>query len=284
MASIPKENLGSAEPRRRVPVYQFHAELLGFKPKIWRRFQVISNATVARLGYIIQVLFEMTASHLMALEVPEGKNYSAYLKSVSPEPPAERALANEGSPPDESYNSLIFGIEPDLIRRYEIPMETYDPFEYHDRNVEIADATKVLLMHALSMANNKLILYYDFGDGWQIPITLEKIVNDKDILGRDLPRVLEGEGFGIVEDVGGIYGLTEMVKAYKKKKGSEYRHYREWLGIEDFDISSFNPDDMNFRLKKIPRMYKEIYEDNLMLTQKSIDIIKRKYILSGRTK
>ena len=245
-----------------VPVYQFYAELLGFKPKIWRRFQVISNATVARLGYIIQVLFEMTASHLMAIEVPEGENYSEYLKS---------------SDQDNSYNSLIFGIEPDLVKRYEIPMETQDSFEYHDRNVEIEDATKVLLLHALSMPNNKLIFYYDFGDGWEVPVTLEKILKDKDLPGRDLPRVLEGEGFGIVEDVGGIYGLTELVEAFKKKKGSEYRSYREWLGIENFNINSFDPDDMNFRLKKIPRMYKEIYEDNVILTQKSIDIIERKY-------
>ena len=52
------------------PVYEFYAELSDFKPKIWRRFQVTDNITPARLCYIIQVLFEMTASHLMALEIP----------------------------------------------------------------------------------------------------------------------------------------------------------------------------------------------------------------------
>jgi hypothetical protein len=45
------------------PIYQFYAELDDFKPKIWRRFQVTDNVTVARLGYIIQVLFEMTGGY-----------------------------------------------------------------------------------------------------------------------------------------------------------------------------------------------------------------------------
>jgi hypothetical protein len=60
------------------PIYQFYAELNDYKPKIWQCFQVASNITAARLGYILQVLFEMRASHLMAIEVPQGENYVVY--------------------------------------------------------------------------------------------------------------------------------------------------------------------------------------------------------------
>ena len=31
------------------PIYQLYAELDDFKPKIWRRFQVLNDITVARL-------------------------------------------------------------------------------------------------------------------------------------------------------------------------------------------------------------------------------------------
>ena len=31
------------------PIYQFYAELEDYEPKIWRRFQVMSDITVARL-------------------------------------------------------------------------------------------------------------------------------------------------------------------------------------------------------------------------------------------
>lgn len=43
-------------------------------------------------------------------------------------------------------------------------------------------------------------------------------------------------------------------------------------------MAAFDLDDMNFRLKKIPRIYKQCYEDRLTPTQKSIDLIERKYL------
>ncbi|MCL1914930.1 MAG: plasmid pRiA4b ORF-3 family protein, partial [Eubacteriaceae bacterium] len=67
------------------PIYQFFAELDDYKPTIWRRFQVMDNITVARLGYILQVLFEMTASHLMAIEVPAVENSMQHIKNKYPD-------------------------------------------------------------------------------------------------------------------------------------------------------------------------------------------------------
>jgi len=48
-----------------------------------------------------------------------------------------------------------------------------------------------------------------------------------------LPRALEGAGFGIVEDVGGVGGLEQLVKALKNKKGKEYEMYKEWLDVDN---------------------------------------------------
>ena len=96
--------------------------------------------------------------------------------------------------------------------------------------------------------------------------------------GEELPRVLDGAGFGIVEDVGGTGGLEALAKAFKKKKGTDYKQYSEWLGTHDLDMTAFDMDDMNFRLKKIPRIYKQCYEDRLTPTQRSIDLIERKYL------
>jgi len=62
------------------------------------------------------------------------------------------------------------------------------------------------------------------------------------------PRVLEGEGYGIVENCGGVYRLADVAEAYKKKRGREYREFREWLGVSDLDMSAFDRKDMNFRL------------------------------------
>ena len=40
------------------PIYQMYAGLQGYKPKIWRRFQVMNDITVARLAYILMTLFD----------------------------------------------------------------------------------------------------------------------------------------------------------------------------------------------------------------------------------
>ena len=52
------------------PIYQFYAELKDYEPKIWRRFQVPENITMARLGYILMTMYEMKANHLFCVTVP----------------------------------------------------------------------------------------------------------------------------------------------------------------------------------------------------------------------
>ncbi|MDR2561631.1 MAG: plasmid pRiA4b ORF-3 family protein [Holophagales bacterium] len=235
-------------------IYQIYAELYDFEPVIWRRFQVKSDVTVARLGYIVQILFEMRASHLMAIEVDRSKNI----------------LRN--NPKLKDIPNLH-----DISIRYEIPSKGQDMFP--DLGVHSEDATKARLHAAVEKEGDELQLNYDFGDDWWVLMRLEKILLDKDLPDdTELPRVLDGAGFGIVEDVGGTWGLAELAKAFKKKKGADYKHFCEWVGIKNFDFTAFDVDDMNFRLKKIPRIYKQIYEDKLYPTKKSIDLIERKYL------
>jgi len=224
-------------------IYQFYAELDDFKPKIWRRFQVKSDITVAMFGCIVQVLFEMRAYHLMAVEVPPGKNSSD-----------------------------------NIPVRYEILHEDLNLFPDPD-DVRTKDAAETKLRSAVSQQNDKLFFNYDFGDDWWVLLKLEKILTDKDLPdAKLLPLVLDGAGFGIVEDVGGTPGLTDLVKAFKNKKGADYKHFKEWLDIENFDIAAFDLDDMNFRLKKIPLIFKRIYVDGQMPTKKSIGLIQREYL------
>ena len=51
------------------PIYQIYAELQDYEPKIWRRFQVMNDITMARLAYILMTLFEMQGRHLYEFEV-----------------------------------------------------------------------------------------------------------------------------------------------------------------------------------------------------------------------
>ena len=227
------------------PIYQFYAELEGYKPKIWRRFQVAGSITMARLGYIVMTMYEMKASHLLAVE-------------------HERPFLT----PSGRLSKRM-----ELICRYEIPSmnEGWDDFDSED-------ATKARLSKLNLEAPSRLIVWYDFGDDWRVLLTLEKVFDDPGLPGRALPRVVEGAGYGIVEDCGGIYGLWDLAQAFKEKEGEDYEQYREWLGVDDLDMEAFDLDDINFRLKKLPAIYAKIYEQGLYPTQASIDLIERQYL------
>lgn len=120
---------------------------------------------------------------------------------------------------------------------------------------------------------------YDFGDGWEIKLTLEAVIEDK-----ELPRVLEGEGYGIIEDCGGPGGLERITEALQKKSGEEYKNLRTWLGWDELDLSSVDVTDMNFRLKKVPRIYRDLYEFGFAPTQQSINLLERKYLNSAKSR
>jgi hypothetical protein len=89
--------------------------------------------------------------------------------------------------------------------------------------------------------------------------------------------VLKGEGFGIVEDVGGVGGLENLAKVLKKGKGKEYKETCEWLDSDSLDLEAFDIDDMNFRLKKLIRVYRESYECRYDPTEKSLSLLLREY-------
>ncbi len=234
------------------PIYQFYAELKDFDPKIWRRFQVPVNISMARLGYILMTMYEMQASHLFRITVPIRDNA------------ALRAETADNGPtfPDEVWQ---FEVENEALFPGESVEKLFDAAEYKMRSV------------LQGRKGEKLTLEYDYGDNWNVEVTLEAVIEDKDLPGRELPRVLAGEGYGIVEDCGGTGGLQLLAEAFRRKTGQDYESYREWFGCDDFDLSAFDLNDINLRLKKVPRIYRDIYEYGVAPTQRSIDFLERRY-------
>ena len=247
------------------PIYQIYAELEEYEPKIWRRFQVMNDITVARLAYILMTLFEMQGSHLYKFEVDELDNYitnhlehyNKYFKDY-----------------DKDDVDELFG-----IGQYGCIFENDYIFPIEDKRYrELKDAKDVRLKYILNEENEKMEFKYDFGDNWRFKVVLEKIFEDNNIKGKDLPRVIEGEGFGIIEDCGGVRGLIEIREACKNKNGEGYIKYSNWLGKKELDLGKCDLEDLNFRLKKLPRIFKESYEYGLEPSEYSIKILDREYI------
>jgi len=245
-------------------VYSFYAELRDYSPKIWRSFEINGEKTMAELGYAIMLMFEMQASHLFCFRENTKENLRNYLRAVYPD--------------EEKFNLFAEKIQIDgmgeLVKniRYDLPEE--DMFVSDDEHV--FEANKIKLANVTDRPGWKASFEYDFGDGWQIDLTLEKC-EKKEISLAVLPRVLKGEGFGIVEDAGGVGGLENLARILKKGKGKEYQEFCGWLGSDSLDLEAFDIEDMNFRLKKLLRVYRECYEYEYEPTQKSLSLLLREY-------
>ncbi|ETA81901.1 plasmid pRiA4b ORF-3 family protein [Youngiibacter fragilis] len=243
------------------PVYEFYAELTDYEPKIWRRFQVMNNITMAKLGYILMTLFEMQATHLFCFDVPVAENY----------------LKSAGEYSSNDFNKKVYDMlseDPKFARKH---IALPDDYGFPEPEADNLDASKIMVKHVLSSEAESMTFSYDFGDGWEIKIILENILKDKDLPGKELPRVLDGFGYGIIEDCGGPHGLEELARVFKSKKGERYQELSEWLGLSELDLDKLDLEDMNFRLKKVPRIYRDAYELRLEPTDQSMDLLNRRY-------
>lgn len=112
-------------------------------------------------------------------------------------------------------------------------------------------ATEMTLRRFTSRGDATFHFFYDYGDGWEVVLRLEEVFEDSELPGKELPRVLEGQGFGIIEDCGGPAGLEHLREVFQQKSSPEYQSMREWLGTSEVDLSVFDLQDLNFRLKKL---------------------------------
>jgi hypothetical protein len=110
----------------------------------------------------------------------------------------------------------------------------------------INDYSKIKLSFLLKKENDKFKYEYDFGDGWEHDIILEKILPANDNFKN--PICLAGKMNCPPEDCGGVWGYSAMLKILKQPNHKEYGSYIEWLGGK-FDPEHFDMDELNEMLR-----------------------------------
>ena len=108
------------------------------------------------------------------------------------------------------------------------------------------NSKKVKLHEVLRNERAKLIYEYDFGDGWEHEILVEKILPPEK--GKGYPICLTGKRACPPEDCGGPWGYEELLKIIRNPDHDEYEERIEWLD-EDFDPEAFDIDEVNLMLK-----------------------------------
>ena len=112
-------------------------------------------------------------------------------------------------------------------------------------DMDNVDYSKMRIADLLNKEKDKINYEYDFGDGWEHDIVLEKIYSNGDH--KNTPVCLTGKNNCPPEDCGGIWGYYNMLEILKQPEHEEYEEYIEWLG-EDFGPKYFNKEKINEKL------------------------------------
>ncbi len=170
-------------------IHELRVTLRGSEPAIWRRVQVKSDMTLARLHGVLQTSMGWTNSHLHQFQA----------------------------------GATCYG-ERDA--------------EFPERRSE----KQALLGEVLREPNDTLVYQYDFGDGWEHDVVLERVLPP--VPGCKYPYMTGGERACPPEDCGGLGGYEELLRVLADPADPEHEDLVEWVGgsfdPEEFDVAERN--------------------------------------------
>jgi hypothetical protein len=95
------------------------------------------------------------------------------------------------------------------------------------------DARKARLVDVLEDVGTKTLKYlYDFGDGWEHTIKIERLIDP--VPGIIYARLMEAARRCPPEDVGSPWGYAEFLEALSDPGHERHAEFKEWIA-EDFD-------------------------------------------------
>lgn len=120
-----------------------------------------------------------------------------------------------------------------------------DP-EYGDDGTR--NEKRVRLDKLVAEPKDRFVYEYDFGDGWDHDIVVEKVLPADPSV--QYPICLTGKRACPPEDVGGIWGFAEYLQALADPEHPEHEDRVEWGG-GDYDPLEFDLEYVNARLRAL---------------------------------
>lgn len=215
--------------------YQIKIELTGSEPLIWRRVIMPAGATFNRLHDVIQNVTNFKggypgAYHLFEFDLPDDN-----IRVTNDE---------EAYQDHQHFKKNRKAIKAEIL---DVEPEFEEMARFQLRNLE-----KVIRKPSGIKIDTYLEKYgaieymYDYGDGWQFLITLEKTL---DGYHYGYPTLIDGAEAAPPEDVGGLPGYEEFLKIYYDEKHPEHEDMKEWAEGQLF--REYDPDFINRMLKAI---------------------------------
>jgi hypothetical protein len=122
-----------------------------------------------------------------------------------------------------------------------------DP-EFADMGSETLNEKRYTVADLAPAAKKKFIYEYDFGDGWQHEVVVEKVLPPDPAFKH--PVCLAGANACPPEDCGGIGGYYNLLEIMADAKHPEHADMKDWIGGE-LNAAQFDLNEVNAVLKRL---------------------------------
>lgn len=177
-----------------------------------------------------------------------GKIYQIKISLNGSKPPIWRRILVAADTPLSEFSDVILngmGWIGGHLHQFHWQNEYFTPPNpFGDNDWDFSnDYSHIQLNHFLKRPNTRFRFEYDFGDGWDHTILLEKILEPDPR--QHYPVCIKGKRACPPEDVGGIWGYEAFLEAMSDPKHPEHENMLEWVGGE-WDAEEFDPKDVIF--------------------------------------
>ncbi len=146
---------------------------------------------------------------------------------------------------------IVMGWTDSHLHQFVIGGATYGATEYDDEgDLELLPEQRYRLSQVVPKPGARFVYEYDFGDGWNHTVLVEKIVPPEP--GAHYPLCVAGKRACPPEDVGGVWGYETFLEAIRNPRHPEHEEYLEWVG-GDFDPDAFDVEAGNAQLRRMGR-------------------------------
>jgi hypothetical protein len=142
---------------------------------------------------------------------------------------------------------IVMGWENAHLHMFKVRGFDYENPEEDETGVMgMLDEANYKLNKIIHHEGQQLCYIYDFGDSWDHTLVVEKISSAQESL--RYPICLKGKRACPPEDMGGVWGYDNFLKAIQDPEHHEHEDYLNWIG-EEFDPEAFELNAVNDQLR-----------------------------------